>query len=276
MPSTSRRGRESWSVTLDPTHAPPLARGPLAALLLTGCTGGHTTATLGGELASTPVDSTAAVTLAAIPGAQRSVSRGFRDGDAGTVTVDPTIYDPISGEATFHLTATTMDISAQVSGCEPYLKGYPLRIHAGTSCTERDRRADQADAGAESPRLLQRHVGDRRSVLLASRYRRPPVDAWRTREHEHPRTRARDSRPRLRRPPRLRSDPDVAREPARCGQRADRPPDLSATSRATARSRRSIPMPRRLPRSPGARGLRDRALRSFADASARVPTTSAV
>ncbi len=129
-----------------------LPRASVAAFLLVGCVGGHSIATPDGEAGNAPVNSTASVTLAAIPGAQRSVSRGFRDGDAGTVTVDSTIYDPISGDATFHLTPTTMDISAKVGGCEPFLKGYPLRIHAGTSCADAKSigaQWDEADAGAD-------------------------------------------------------------------------------------------------------------------------------
>ena len=93
------------------------------------------------------------MTVNAIPGAQRSVSRGFRDGDAGTQTVDPTLYDPIAGQATLHVAPTSLDIRGTVQGCEPFLKGYPLRIHSGTSCHDPKALGPEwgpADAGAEA------------------------------------------------------------------------------------------------------------------------------
>jgi hypothetical protein len=120
--------------------------------LLGGCTGGDATGRPEAGAPFAPVESRATVTVAPVPGARRSVSRGFRDGDAGTQTVDPTLYPPISAVATFHATATSMDLTATASGCEPFLKGYPVRIHAGTSCADPKSLGadlDRQEAGAE-------------------------------------------------------------------------------------------------------------------------------
>ena len=147
------------------------ARGTVAALLLAGCTSDRPST----GTAYAPVDSKATVTLAAIPGAQRSVSRGFRDGDAGTQTVDPTLYVPIAGVATFHAIPASMDVSATVSGCEPFLKGYPLRIHAGSSCADPKSLGadlDQEDAGAEPLVYCNGTAGNG-----AAYYSRPSTDA---------------------------------------------------------------------------------------------------
>ena len=144
----------------------------LALLILVGCTGGHTTGDTPDAAPFAPVESTVAVTLAAIPGAQRSVSRGFRDGDAGTVTVDSTLYDPIAGHATFHLTPAGMDLSVQALGCEPFLKGYPLRIHAGPTCANVTSGESDPDAGAEPLVYCNGTSG-----TGASYYSRPSTDA---------------------------------------------------------------------------------------------------
>ncbi len=148
------------------------AKALLAFLAFAGCTGGHTTSDTPDAAPLAPVESTVAVTLAPVPGAKRSVSRGFRDGDAGTVTVDSTLYDPIAGDATFHVTPVGMDLSVTVLGCEPFLKGYPLRIHSGISCTNVTSDEPAPDAGPEALVYCNGTSG-----TGASYYSRPSTDA---------------------------------------------------------------------------------------------------
>jgi hypothetical protein len=148
--SGQKGARERYALERMSLHT---TRGLIASLMLAGCTGEHAIGDTPDAALLAPVESTVAVTLAPIPGAQRSVSRGFRDGDAGTVTVDSTLYDPIAADATFHVTLAGMDLSAKVSGCEPFLKGYPLRLHIGSSCADATSLGpgwDSQDAGAEA------------------------------------------------------------------------------------------------------------------------------
>ena len=160
------------------------------ALALAGCQGATTT---GPEPA--PAGWTASVTLAPIPGATRSVSRGFREGDAGTVTVDATLYDPISGTATFHVTPASMDfehhgrrvraVSQRVSGCDSRRALLRRRVIAG-------RGVESAEWRRATASLLQRDERHGAVRLLAARLRPPAVDPRRANPQRHPRTGARD------------------------------------------------------------------------------------
>jgi len=81
----------------------------------------------------------ASALVAPLPGAMRStqVGGGFGQEDGGVPT-DPRDFDPIAAQATLVVTTEGVDVSMQVTGCAPFIKGYTVRVHSAASCEDLD------------------------------------------------------------------------------------------------------------------------------------------
>lgn len=111
------------------------------ALAFTGCGDDDVHASAANDAAAPtahagPVGTKATAILLPLPDAVRSLSEGFRGDDGNPIVIDPAMSAPATGDARFTVTTEGVDLALSVMGCVQYLKGYPLRIHDGSSCDD--------------------------------------------------------------------------------------------------------------------------------------------